>query len=149
MLGTEVHIDYRPNWPVDSSVEGIIDLLKGKRRDEFSLGTSLSGPHRDKWFFLSGKRDYSGTASTGQLRLLSLTLRIVQAEYFTNETGRYPVLLMDDVLLELDSGKKRRFLEQLPPAGQAIFTFLPGEPWEDYKTASTLVYEVQDGRFKN
>jgi DNA replication and repair protein RecF len=40
-------------------------------------------------------------------------------------------------------------LELLPPAAQAFFTFLPGESWEDYKTESTLVYEVRDGRFED
>jgi recombinational DNA repair ATPase RecF len=51
-------------------------------------------------------------------------------------------------LLELDRGKRRRFLDLLPPAGQAFFTFLPGEAWEEYKTGSTLVYEVKNGRFE-
>ncbi len=113
------------------------------------MGTSLSGPHRDRWAFLAEGADFSSTASTGQLRLLSLTLRMVQAEYYTAATGRLPVLLLDDVLLELDPGKRRRFLELLPPAGQAFFTFLPGEPWKEYMTGSTLVYEVRDGRLQD
>jgi DNA replication and repair protein RecF len=89
------------------------------------------------------------TASTGQLRLLSLTLRIVQAEYYAAATGRLPVLLLDDVLLELDRGKRNRFLNLLPPAVQAFFTFLPGEMWEAHGSGSTLVYEVRDGRFED
>ena len=114
-----------------------------------ALGTSLSGPHRDRWSFFSDGRDFAATASTGQLRLLSLTLRMVQAEYYIAATGHLPVLLLDDVLLELDRGKRRRFLDLLPPSGQSFFTFLPGEPWEDYRTGSTLVYEVHNGRFED
>jgi DNA replication and repair protein RecF len=83
------------------------------------------------------------------MRLLSLTLRMVQAEYYTAATGHLPVLLLDDVLLELDHGKRKRFLDQLPRASQVFFTFLPGEPWENYKTGSTLVYEVRNGRFED
>lgn len=149
LLGSDVRIRYRPSWPTDIGLDGILERLASKRAEEFALGTSLSGPHRDRWSFTSEGRDFATTASTGQLRLLSLTLRMVQAEYYTTATSRLPVLLLDDVLLELDRGKRKRFLDLLPPAGQSFFTFLPGEPWEDYKTGSTLVYEVRDGRFED
>jgi DNA replication and repair protein RecF len=149
LLGTEVHLRYRPSWPLELDIEGVLERLRSKRAEEFALGTSLSGPHRDRWSFSSEGGDFAATASTGQLRLLSLTLRMVQAQYYTAMTGRLPVLLLDDVLLELDRGKRRRFLELLPPSGQAFFTFLPGESWEEYRTGSTLSYEVEDGRFKD
>jgi DNA replication and repair protein RecF len=149
LLGAEVNIRYRPNWPADLGIEGVLKRLAAKRPEELALGTSLSGPHRDRWSFASNGMDFSSTASTGQLRLLSLTLRMVEAEYYTAATDRLPVLLLDDVLLELDRGKRKRFLDLLPPAGQAFFTFLPGEPWEEYKTGSTLVYEVRNGRFED
>jgi DNA replication and repair protein RecF len=148
-LGREVRINYRPNWPEDLGMDGILARLAARRAEEFALGTSLSGPHRDRWAFSSGGADFAATASTGQLRLLSLTLRMVQAEYYTAATERLPVLLLDDVLLELDHRKRKRFLDLLPPAGQAFFTFLPGESWEEYKTCSSLVYEVRNGRFEN
>lgn len=149
LLGVDVRVKYRPSWSADGDIDAILERLRAKRAEELALGTSLSGPHRDRWAFISGGRDYAGTASTGQLRLLSLTLRMVQAEYFTQSTGRLPVLLLDDVLLELDRGKRRRFLELLPPSGQSFFTFLPGEPWEEYKSGSTLVYEARDGRLED
>jgi DNA replication and repair protein RecF len=149
LLGTEVRVRYRPSWPSELGLDGILERLRAKRAEELALGTSLSGPHRDRWSFASGGRDFAATASTGQLRLLSLVLRMVQAEYFTEATGRLPVLLLDDVLLELDRGKRRRFLELLPPSGQSFFTFLPGESWEEHKTGSTRVYEVRDGRFED
>ncbi len=147
LLGRDVRLRYRPSWNDDDEFSEILDKLTAKRPEETAFGTSLSGPHRDRWSFVVGSENFASTASTGQLRLLSLTLRLVQAEHFTEVTGRLPTLLLDDVLLELDRGKRRRFLEQLPQAGQAFFTFLPGEPWEEYRTDSTLVYEVDDGRF--
>lgn len=149
LLGKEVRINYRPNWPEDLGLDEILDRLAAKRAEELALGTSLSGPHRDRWTFTSNGTDFAATASTGQLRLLSLTLRMVQAEYYTAATERLPVLLLDDVLLELDHRKRKRFLDLLPPAGQAFFTFLPGESWEEYMTGASLVYEVRDGRFEN
>ncbi len=47
-------------------------------------------------------------------------------------TGRLPVLLMDDVMLELDPDKRQRFTALLPEYDQLFCTFLPGEPYERY-----------------
>jgi DNA replication and repair protein RecF len=145
-LGEEVSISYKPNWPADAGIDDIIKRLESKRADELAFGTSLSGPHRDRWGFVSGSGDFTAKASTGQLRLISLTLRMAQAEYYTRIVGRLPVLLLDDVLLELDKAKRSRFLERLPAAAQAFFTFLPGDGLEDGRSGSAKVYEVNDGR---
>lgn len=149
LLGVEVRLRYRPSWPADADREAVVERLAARRSDELALGTSLSGPHRDRYLFLAEGRDFTATASTGQQRLLSLALRTAQADYFTSQTGRRPVLLLDDVLLELDPGKRKRFLESLPEASQAFFTFLPGEPWEGYRGPETIVYRVEHGRFED
>jgi DNA replication and repair protein RecF len=149
LLGEELRLKYRPSWPAAAGIDAVLDRLVAKRAEELAMGTSLSGPHRDRWSFDRGGRDFAATASTGQLRLLSLILRMVQAEYYTAATERLPVLLLDDVLLELDRSKRLRFLALLPPAAQAFFTFLPGENWEEYSSGSTMIYEVRNGRFAN
>ena len=59
-----------------------------------------------------------------------------------------PVLLVDDVLLELDPGRKRAFLARFPRYDQAFFTFLPDESWRSYRTPDTLVLEVEAGDFR-
>jgi DNA replication and repair protein RecF len=147
LLGQPVGIRYRPSWPVDASLDLVLEKLSTRRPDELALGTSLSGPHRDRWHFTCEGQEFSQTASTGQLRLLTLALRSLQARYYTERGGRKPVLLFDDVLLELDPEKRKRFLSSLPDAAQAIFTFLPGERWEDYRCDSMIVYRVEHGRF--
>lgn len=147
-IGKRVGLEYRPSWPVELGTGEIIERLRAKRREELSMATTLSGPHRDRFRFAqAGGGDFSDAASTGQLRLLALTLRVAQAVFAAEETGRAPILLLDDVLLELDPDRRRRFMEALPPAPQAFFTFLPGEPWEAYRTTSTRVYWTEDGRF--
>jgi DNA replication and repair protein RecF len=83
-------------------------------------------------------------------------LRIVEtrvyADYARSAAAgpKWPILLLDDVLLELDPGKRKRFLELLPGRGsgaQAFFTFLPGEPWTEYSGGDTIAYKVSDGGF--
>ncbi|SLM18306.1 DNA replication and repair protein RecF [uncultured spirochete] len=153
-LGTEVAIHYVSSWPEEASVSEIIEVLAERRSKDIEAATSLSGPHRDRWIFIREGRNFSTFASTGQLRLASLILRIVQvhlyAELSGSEMHRFPVLLLDDVLLELDVAKRRRFFSLLPEqksGAQAVFTFLPEEPWHEYADDTTIVYRVSDGRF--
>jgi len=109
------------------------------------LETTTSGPHRDQIRFLVGKSDFTHVASTGQLRLVSLAIRVSQALYVKGRSGKKPVLLLDDVLLELDGKRKRAFLEALPDYEQAVFTFLPTERCRDYWKTDTIGYKVDAG----
>jgi DNA replication and repair protein RecF len=90
-------------------------------------------------------KEFALLASTGQIRLASLLLRVAQASFVAAKTRRKPILLLDDVLLELDSGKRDRFLEALPEYDQAFFTFLPDEQFLAYRGSSTRIYRVAGG----
>ena len=65
---------------------------------------------------------------------------------FSEKTGKSPILLLDDVLLELDGEKRRRFLAAMPEYEQAFYTFLPEEHYEKYRKTDTLVYYMDSGR---
>jgi DNA replication and repair protein RecF len=140
-----VSVKYVSSWK-DEEAGTIISRLKEKREQEKTLGLSLSGPHRDRFVFVREGAEFSAMASTGQKRLLALLLRAAQARRFSLMTGKNPVLLLDDVLLELDPEKRRKFLSCMPEYDQAFFTFLPGEPYRQYCGGNALVYHVADGR---
>ncbi len=151
-LGRPVEISYSPSWQKVFDFQELADHLARRRDSEILYGTTRSGPHRDRWDFVCMAESFTDKASTGQLRLLSLILRIIEAKLAAGNALRWPILLLDDVLLELDVGKRRRFLELLPPSdqgAQAFFTFLPEEPWTEYEQGNTLVYKVYNGRFEN
>ena len=139
-----INIKYTSSWKADS-IDGIMEHLAEKQHIDISMGVSRSGPHRDRYSFLRGGMDFSGNASTGQRRLLALLLRIAQAKIFSERTGNKPVFLLDDVLLELDGEKRKRFISLLPEYEQAFYTFLPIEPYESYRKSDTIVYNVENG----
>lgn len=143
-INAEVGIRYLPSWKVGHEAE----TLTRMRDRDLAFGTTTSGPHRDRYKFLRDGREFTETASTGQLRLLSLVLRTAQARYIADKTQRKPLLLLDDVLLELDHSRRERFLQYLPAYEQAFFTFLPQEPYQSYRKANTMIYEVKDGTFR-
>ena len=144
---TDIGVEYLPSWKGDDSSE-ITALLAEKRVAEVSLGISLSGPHRDRYHFTREGEEFSGKASTGQRRLLALLLRVAQARIFSEKTGKKAVLLLDDVLLELDGEKRQKFISVMPEYEQAFFTFLPGEPYENYRKSDTLIYSVHSGELR-
>jgi len=144
---TGVTVSYDPSWKYIPKEETIISRLAGRRAADVAQGVTLSGPHRDRYLFLrDGTAEFSGNASTGQRRLLALLLRVSQSRCFSDQTGKTPVLLLDDVLLELDGEKRRRFLSVMPDYEQAFFTFLPEEPYKSYIKPDTLVYYVKRGQ---
>ena len=141
-------VQYIPSWKSADENETYSHLIK-RRPVDLAAGISLSGPHRDRYSFTLGGNDFSSNASTGQRRLLALLLRVAQARRYSETSGRNPMLLLDDVLLEMDSEKRRRFLLALPGYDQAFFTFLPDEPYQRYRSDDTLVYHVRGGMLEN
>ena len=156
-----VSIKYGPSWNLektvssssvfsDSQIPGFEDVLRfveSKRELEILMGTTVSGPHRDRINFIKDKVSFVPMASTGQRRLLALILRNAQAVYYKQITGKKPVLLMDDVLLELDPEKRKKFSQKLPDYEQLFCTFLPGENWQNYVHYSTKVYSIENGEW--
>lgn len=140
---------YSPSWKISEKTEkaDILNMLKEKRTADLMYGTSTSGPHRDRIGFYTGKSDFAVIASTGQIRLISLVLRASQASFAASVTGKKPVLLLDDVLLEMDLKKRQRFLDNLPEYNQAFFTFLPDENLVKGKNRDSFYY-VTAGNIK-
>lgn len=141
---SDVILSYRPSWGEAVTTGEVMDKLSAKLEMDLAVGSTGSGPHRDRFLFQIKERDFAKSASTGQLRLLSLVLRVAQARFFSDVTGRKPILLLDDVLLELDPAKRRLFREKLPQAEQIFYTFLPGEETRRDEEES-LIYKVKDG----
>jgi DNA replication and repair protein RecF len=143
-----VAVRYGPSWKFCDLEEGL-SVLEERRENDLAAGLSLSGPHRDRYAFYRGSEEFAGKASTGQRRLLALLLRIAQARRFSETTGKNPVLLLDDVLLEMDGEKRRRFLAVMPVYDQAFYTFLPEEPHRRYiRGGNPLVYTVESGTLR-
>jgi len=153
-----ISVQYTQSWKKAAcqDVNSVHTILQQKREADMAAGVSLSGPHRDRYMFahnagcgssqLKSAVDFTVKASTGQKRLLALLLRAAQARRFSQMTGLAPILLLDDVLLEMDGEKRRRFLSVLPDYDQAFYTFLPDEPYERYRKEDTLIYNMNDGK---
>jgi DNA replication and repair protein RecF len=145
---SDIHITYRPSWHDCTEVAQVKEMLARTVERDMKMLTTTSGIHRDQFIVMDSQGPFAASGSTGQLRLASLIFRIVQAGLYRQKTGKLPILLVDDVLLELDIAKRESFLEQLGQYSQAFFTFLPDERYHaDLQSNGDCRYRVDEGRF--
>lgn len=71
------------------------------------LGHTNFGVHRDNYEFIFNDRVADGSASRGEVRSIMLALKFIEAELILNQTGRRPVVLLDDVFSELDEKRQK------------------------------------------
>lgn len=146
-----IEINYRPSWNEELGIEGIIEKLFNQREVDLKMNTTTSGPHRDRFLISDRNGLFTSSASTGQMRLASLVFRSAQASFYRQKTGQNPIFLIDDVLLELDSQKRARYLSYLGHYNQVFFTFLPEEKYFgsmfELEGSQTLMYTVTEGSF--
>ena len=99
----------------------LLDHQREHRRAELSSGACLSGAHKDDL-----EIDICGTparkyASQGQMRTAAVSIKLAEREMHFDDSGEYPVLLLDDVLSELDR-ERREFMLGKAVSGQVIIT---------------------------
>ena len=110
---------------------------------DLERGATSLGPHLDDVVLEAAGRDLRSFGSQGEQRLALLALLLAEAETIADRTGVPPLLLLDDVLSELDPGRREILAARVRGAGQALVTatdaaMLPAEP--------DLLLEVTPGR---
>lgn len=99
----------------------MLKALAGVRASELDRGVCLVGPHRDELALSIGELPTRGYASHGESWSLALALRL--ASFALLREGREdPVLLLDDVFAELDSGRRDRLAGLVADAEQVLIT---------------------------
>ena len=122
----------------------VADLEDRLWRD-LERGTTSLGPHLDDIGIFAGSRDLRSFGSQGEQRIAVLSLLLAEASLIDERRGAAPLLLLDDVLSELDEGRRRALLEQLPAVGQTIVTATAAAALPAGVTPA-LVAEVSPGR---
>lgn len=102
----------------DLDIEEIAELfskcIEENTETEMRRYHSVVGPHRDDYLFTIAGRDSRTQASQGEQRTMALALKMALHSIIVDMTGDNPILLLDDVFSELDSGRTHRLVECLP-----------------------------------
>ena len=98
------------------------DKLIDSQQADIARGSTSFGPHVDDIKLLINNRDLRSFGSQGQQRTAVLALKLSELEFLKEETGDYPILLLDDVMSELDVKRRTELLDFLNL--QKIQTFI-------------------------
>lgn len=101
--GENFDIQYKTGF---SSKNEFMEKLNNLLNRELEVGFTLYGPHKDDLDIYIDEKDIKTYGSQGQHRSAVLALKLAQADIIYNDTGEYPVLLLDDIMSELDSGRR-------------------------------------------
>lgn len=96
--------------------------LSAAREDERRRGMTLAGPHRDEILFTIDGRPARDYGSQGQQRSLVLAWKIAEVQVTRDILGRSPLLLLDDVMSELDAGRRDAIMGFIEGEIQAVIT---------------------------
>ncbi len=115
--GEQVALEYRP-----STALPLEEALAATLAEDERVGFTTVGPHRDELALLLGGTPAADYASEGQQRTLATALQLAQGSLLQVETGRPPLLLIDDIFGELDPTRRKALLASLPPEAQVFIT---------------------------
>ena len=127
--GDSCEISYRAsafnNNEFDNDMAGLevamLKALAGIRASELDRGVCLVGPHRDELELFVGGLPARGYASHGESWSLALALRLASFALLKQDSED-PVLILDDVFAELDTGRRDRLAALVSGGEQVLIT---------------------------
>ena len=150
--GEELSIRYEtvstvtdPFAPAREIYYRICEHQEKHRQAELDSQQCLTGAHKDDLEIFINGRSARSFASQGQTRTAALSVKLAEREIFLDETGEYPILLLDDVLSELDEGRQSFVLNRLG-GGQTLISCCEDEGISSRTGGKVLV--VEKGRIR-
>lgn len=156
--GHRLELEYQPRMhpdgdPVDVSklphheiAAKLQEGMAAARDREIGQGQSVIGPHRDDLSIVLDGNPAGTFASRGQGRIIALALKMAEAAVVKGATGRTPMLALDDILSELDHGRRALVMEGVEAYEQVLLTVTDTSLIEDRFLENAALYTVRDGK---
>lgn len=122
----ELDIEFKPSFSDFNSnlidKDALFKIYNDISSREISAGATLVGPHRDDFKIFVNRKEASEFCSRGQIRTIILSMKLGEANVLNNNTNQSPVLALDDVLSELDQGRRDTIMEYISDYEQVLLT---------------------------
>ena len=115
-------VDFASDASLEEVKSVFADALSRQRSREIMQGSTMVGPHRDELQFDVNGNNVAIFGSQGQQRTTALAIKLAEIDLMQQETGEYPVLLLDDVLSELDASRQTHLLLAIQDKVQTFIT---------------------------
>jgi len=143
-LETKYHS--RVNLESGSVEEALRSRVEEVRDDEIRRGVTLVGPQRDDLIFTVNGVEARTYGSQGQQRTIALSLRLAELELMQETANEPPIVLLDDVMTDLDEGRREQVFEMTRGRCQIFVTAPSKRAFEPEFLASGRVYHVSEGQ---
>jgi DNA replication and repair protein RecF len=120
-LAGEAALEERPRQRAQTEEELAAELAEGVTAD-LDRGFTQRGPHRDDLVLMRDGRELRAYGSQGEQRIALLALLLAERAVMAQERDGAPLLLLDDVMSELDAGRRERLVERVRATGQCVIT---------------------------
>lgn len=125
----------------------LAELMKNRKRELFK-GNTFIGPHRDDLNFFVNQKNVQTYGSQGQQRTTALSVKLAEIDLMKEETGEYPLLLLDDVMSELDDNRQIHLLETIENKVQTFLTTTTLNHVKGKMTVNPDIFYVQQGQIE-
>lgn len=140
----DLNAHYRRGWPAQMSLGS---ALEASEEQDMRLGYTGCGPHRADLRLLLRDHLAARRLSRGQEKLVALALLLAQGFLFAEDTGRSPILLLDDLSSELDAEHLERALGVVTEKRPQIFiTALQDPRFLEALEVPVQRFHVEQGR---
>ena len=112
---------------------------------EIAQGHTVTGPHRDDLLVKIGGMPAGQYASRGQGRTAVLAMKLAEAANLRLTGARPPVLLLDDLMSELDAGRRAHVLDQAADYRQTFITTADPSVIDRARLTRMTRYTVRNG----
>ena len=133
-----LEIEYEPNVYAASEEEYFRYLMDGKEHDLIRKH-STRGIHKDDVALVINEMDIRHFGSQGQKRSAAISLKLSEIQMIYEDTGEYPIVLLDDIFSELDRSRQQMLLDYVTNTQVFVTT---AEKFLDDGT----IYAVENGR---
>ena len=137
-----VELSYR------SDLEGneLSELLLQSREKDCILGHTTVGIHRDDILFTIGDVPLRKYGSQGQQKSFIIALKLAQYQIIAEQTGKTPILLLDDVFDKLDESRIAELISIVgsDSFGQIVITDCSHERMERLLASNNVKFKLFD-----
>ncbi len=130
---------------VEQAYQELLKIYQDHQAREIEQGTTMYGPQRDDIHFMVNGKNAQAFGSQGQQRTTALSVKLAEIDLMKEQTGEYPLLLLDDVLSELDTVRQTHLLQAIQDKVQTFLTTTSLSDVARQLIKQPTVFEIKHG----
>ena len=136
----QIELTYKPGWDLDRELS---DLLEEELLENEVPHVTQVGPHRGDLGIRWHGHQFAKTSSRGQQKIISIVLKLAQAELLKSSCGKSCVYLVDELPAELDINKQKTALTLLASLNSQVIISAVTKESIDYQNMSAKWFHVE------